>query len=385
MSKTFCIFSAHYLPHIGGVEKYTENLAFELAKQGHRVIIVTSNVYDLKNFETVNEQVEILRLPCYNVLGGRYPITRHNETYRRQMEYLLKQDIDYVSINTRFYRHTLEGIRLAEARDIRPVIVDHGSAHLTLGNAMLDPIVAFCEHAITNLVKRHAADYYAVSQEGMLWLEHFGIKALGVLNNSIDARAFLETTSHRSFRNEFGIDGKTLVVAFTGRLIPEKGIVALVEAARLLMENSQIHFFVAGDGPLETSIAQASLPNITFLGRLETPDVSALLQDSDVFCLPSRSEGFSTSLLEAAACGNVPVITEVGGVRELIPSSDYGMVIPSADAHVIARKLVQLESNRELCSAIGTRIGARVVEEFSWSKTAALTAAACEYAQRSEN
>lgn len=383
MSKTFCIFSAHYLPHIGGVEKYTENLALELAKQGHRIIIVTSNVYGLDDFEAVDDLVEILRLPCYKLLGDRYPVTRHDNAYRSQMEYLQKQDIDYVAINTRFYRHTLEGIRLAEAKGIRPVVIDHGSAHLTLGNPLADPVVAWIEHAITSLVKRHPADYYAVSQAGVHWLKHFDINALGVLNNSIDAYAFLEASSQRSFRQECGIGDNALAVTFTGRLIPEKGIAAIIDAARLLIDNSQIHFFVAGDGPLETSIAKASLPNISFLGRLETSDISALLQDSDVFCLPSRSEGFSTSLLEAAACGNVPVITEVGGVQELIPSSDYGIVLPSADPIVIARELAELESDRKACCAIGSRISSRVVEEFSWSKTAALTAAACEYAQRS--
>lgn len=116
MNETFCIFSAHYLPHVGGVEKYTQNLARELARRGDRVIIVTSNVYDLPERETLGERIEIARLPCYKLLGDRYPVTRHNKAYNRIMRYLHEQDIDYVTINTRFYRHTLEGIALAEAK-----------------------------------------------------------------------------------------------------------------------------------------------------------------------------------------------------------------------------------------------------------------------------
>ena len=57
---TFCIFSAHYLPHVGGVEKYTQNLARQLADQGNRVIIVTSNVYDLAEREDLGEGVDEL-------------------------------------------------------------------------------------------------------------------------------------------------------------------------------------------------------------------------------------------------------------------------------------------------------------------------------------
>ena len=170
MNETFCIFSAHYLPHVGGVEKYTQNLARELARRGDRVIIVTSNVYDLPERETLGERIEIARLPCYKLLGDRYPVTRHNKAYNRIMRYLHEQDIDYVTINTRFYRHTLEGIALAEAKGIRPVIVDHGSAHLTMGSKVVDPFVAAVEHAVTELVKRHPADYYAVSLAGKEWL-----------------------------------------------------------------------------------------------------------------------------------------------------------------------------------------------------------------------
>ena len=155
---TFCIFSAHYLPHVGGVEKYTQNLARQLADQGNRVIIVTSNVYDLAEREDLGEGVEIVRLPCYKLLGDRYPVTRHDKAYERIMAYLHNQNIDYVSINTRFYRHTLEGIALAEAKGIRPIIVDHGSAHLTMGSKLVDPFVATVEHAVTELVKRHSAD-----------------------------------------------------------------------------------------------------------------------------------------------------------------------------------------------------------------------------------
>lgn len=47
-SKTYCIFAAQYFPHLGGVERYTYNLAKQLIQDGNKVIIVTSNVYHLK-------------------------------------------------------------------------------------------------------------------------------------------------------------------------------------------------------------------------------------------------------------------------------------------------------------------------------------------------
>ena len=51
MKKHYCIFSAQYLPHMGGVERYTYNLAKKLCEYGNEVTIVTSNGCDLSSYE----------------------------------------------------------------------------------------------------------------------------------------------------------------------------------------------------------------------------------------------------------------------------------------------------------------------------------------------
>ena len=60
------LFSANYLPNIGGVEKYTQNLSLELASRGHKITIVTSNVFNLTEYEILEKNIEIYRLPCIN-------------------------------------------------------------------------------------------------------------------------------------------------------------------------------------------------------------------------------------------------------------------------------------------------------------------------------
>ena len=81
-SKTYCIFAAQYFPHLGGVERYTYNLAKQLIQDGNKVIIVTSNVYHLKNHELVNG-IPVYRIPCYNLLEGRYPVIKFNKEFWR--------------------------------------------------------------------------------------------------------------------------------------------------------------------------------------------------------------------------------------------------------------------------------------------------------------
>ena len=66
MGKKYCIFSAQYLPTVGGVERDTYTVAKKLIKKGNEVVVVTSNVDNLKEYEVTEEGIEIYRLPCIN-------------------------------------------------------------------------------------------------------------------------------------------------------------------------------------------------------------------------------------------------------------------------------------------------------------------------------
>ena len=77
-----CIFSALFEPHVGGVEAYTKGLATALTKKGNKVIVVTMNTESASS-EDVIDSIKILRLPCYNLLKGRYPFPKMNADYRK--------------------------------------------------------------------------------------------------------------------------------------------------------------------------------------------------------------------------------------------------------------------------------------------------------------
>lgn len=362
-----CIFSALYAPSTGGVEIFTENLASQLAGMGCRVIVVTSNTHGLPAKETING-VEIVRLPCTPLLNGRLPIPQKNAGYKALMGELESIPMDAMLINTRFYPHSLIAARLAAKKGLKPVLLDHGSAHLTLGNPLLDAALQAYEHLMTRRIKKHDVDFYGISDASVRWLSHFGITAKGAITNAMDAKAFTETASCRDFRKELGIPKNALLVAFTGRLVPEKGITPLLEAASILSDAPGIQFVLAGDGPLLDQ-AQHATPNVHALGRLSRPNIAALLIQSDAFCLPTRSEGFSTSLLEAAVCGCAPIITKVGGVKELIPDGSFGIVLDAADDRQIADAVLELHDG----PALRRNMSARIKEHagtFTWTKTA---------------
>ncbi len=381
---TLAVFSAFYPPNLGGIEQYTVNLARTLEGKGVHVVIVTNDAAHLGPHELKEDGTEVFRLPCRVFAGSRFPVPWRNAEFRRTWARIESLDLIGVLINARFYFHSLLGCSLAQSHGLTPLVLEHGSSHLGFGDIRVDWAVRQWEHGITAAVMRRNPDFYAVSQMGVDWLEHFGVKAKGKLYNAVNAREFRESSSRRSFRRELGIGQDSLVAAFTGRLLVGKGTTVLLNAARAMYDQGRdVHVLVAGDGPDWRRLEREAPRNLHLLGRLGREDVSALLLDSDVFLFPSSyPEGMPTSILEAAACGLSTIGTDVGGVREIMPDESYGWVLDVPPSQPRVREILAwCDDNRDELAAMGERCRSRVEREFSWERTADDVLAACERAR----
>lgn len=362
-SKTICIFSALFPPSIGGVENYSFNLAKELINCGNRVLVVTNNTHRQKSHQVMDNGIEIYRLPCVSILNGRLPLPRINAEFRKSIIEIESHPIDNILINTRFYPHTILGLRTAVRKKTIPIILEHGSNYLTLGNAILDSAIRTYEHLITAYIRKYPAQYYGVSKKACQWLGTYGLSAAGVIPNAIDPKSLDIAAKSPSARKKF-------TVVFIGRLVPEKGIKQLIAAADLLKEYTDIEFMIIGSGPLMQWIKANKGRNVTILGALPHERTLELLSQGDALCLPSRSEGFSTILLESAALGITPITTNVGGVDELIPDNTYGIILEDSMPSSIAEAVHHIYKNPTLKNAIGKRLQKRTLEEFTWNRTA---------------
>lgn len=368
--RTYALFSALYAPHMGGVESYTAGLARELTAQGHRVIVVTSRLApEHPEHEIQADGTEVFRLPCRPLLGGRLPVPVRNARHAQLLEQVAAAKPTRIAVNTRFYGHSLDGVRFASATGAPAIIIEHGSAHLSLGNALADRVVEAYEHHVTKRIMSFGLPFFGVSEACLAWLRHFGIEGCGVIPNSVDMDAYAAAASPRDFRAELGLAEDDVLAVCVGRLVPEKGISAMLEAARI-MEGQKVAFAFAGDGPLLESVKAAS-GRVFALGRLDSSEVAALLRASDAYCLPSRSEGFATTLLEACATDAFPITTRVGGVAELGIGKRGGIVLPDMEASSVAEALAYVRDHRQDCAAQGRALGERARANNSWRASAA--------------
>jgi len=158
-------------------------------------------------------------------------------------------------------------------------------------------------------------------------------------------------------------------VLIVARLVPQKGIQVLLEAARtVLQSHPRARFTLAGDGPLRLELeAQAERLGISkqvhFLGTVQ--DTPELLARCDLFVLPSLWEGMPLSLLEAMAAGRPAVATAVSGSAELILDEETGLLVPAGDPAALAAAMIRLLQDPEAAEAMGARARDRVRREFS--------------------
>ena len=116
------------------------------------------------------------------------------------------------------------------------------------------------------------------------------------------------------------------------------------------------------------------------VGRLGRQDLAALMSQADAMALPSRSEGFATTLLEAAACATPAIVTPVGGTDELVSGERFGTIIPNARTETVEAALREAARNPQRLAEQGENVARRVRAEYSWRRTAERTLAACRKA-----
>lgn len=370
--KKICIVSAQYYPHVGGVEQYVDNLARELVALGHKVTIISSKADNSEEREK-EENLEIIRMPSYQFMAGRFPFLKHNKRMKELDREIKKMSFDIMLVNTRFYTLSLYAVRLAKKMGIRCILLDHGTSHLNTGGKITSLMGQVYEHGITWLDKLYCKEFAGVSRAVLEWIKHFHIKSDLVLYNSINPESFrmLKDESKRAFRREFNIPEDELVIAFVGRLTVEKGIEELTEAVKKVHETRQdIHLLIAGDGYLKERIEEISDERIHLLGSLSKCDISKMLSETDIFCLPSVSEGFPTTVLEAAVSKNYIVSTYRGGTRELVSGREYGTILPDNNTEGLYKAIMQLADEREYMREAAERCCKEVEEKYTWEYVA---------------
>jgi glycosyltransferase involved in cell wall biosynthesis len=165
------------------------------------------------------------------------------------------------------------------------------------------------------------------------------LTAIEVLPNPVDTEKYRLTFARKNLSS-----GKIL---FLGAIIKEKGVYDLLRALKILQqEKHEVSAVIAGDREIEKARKMADdlgLGNkVHFPGWVNLQEKLKLLNDSDIFVLPSYREGLPLSILEAMAC-KLPVVTSrVGGIPDVVVHGENGFLIEPGDVDSLAHYIKML-------------------------------------------
>lgn len=144
-------------------------------------------------------------------------------------------------------------------------------------------------------------------------------------------------------------------ILFAGRLSANKGVPELLEVSRRLRYTPTWRLRLAGDieGPSVSTLLKAAPAEVSAMGWLLPEALSELLRTSNIYVLPSHSEGLPLALLDAMAHGLAPVVSPVGSIPEVIQHERNGLIVLPGDHDNLRTALQRLLDDPGLTSRLG--------------------------------
>jgi len=189
-----------------------------------------------------------------------------------------------------------------------------------------------------------------------------------VVPTGIDAASFLPLTrpSHSLGAPSPVGRGEHVTVTYVGRLESVKGVEDFLAAADMMrVDFPEVRFQVVGWYKKDHPLVAQYRDRVEFTGLRH--DIPAILKATDIFVLPSYSEGLSNALQEAMASGCACIASDVGGNRFLIVNGVSGFLFPAGDCEALASHLRRLIQDAAKRHTLGEAAHKRIKELFDWN------------------
>jgi glycosyltransferase involved in cell wall biosynthesis len=344
--------------------------AMEMIKRGHEYVIITVQWRNQPTYEYFCDQIKVYRLkPLYVFPKIRYPIPN-----------LIKLDkkirilCDNWKPNIIVYSHMayLTAFPVIWLKKVPSIVTTDGFPGISWFYG--DKIVDFVGRIYSKLVIKKMIK----SSQGLQLLSNKLLNDETKLNvtfrnvfdcsTGVNIDLFKPGDNRNDGRNNLNLNNNDFIILYVGRLDLVKGVGYLLEAAKnIIQKYSKAKFVLVGDGSLRQEYEKLVKPfqsNIIFLGWRE--DIPQLMRLSDIFILPSLSEGVPNVIMEAGASGLPVIATDVGGVSQLISHGENGLLVKPKDSMSLTMAIDKLIKEPSTACQMGESGRKIMVNNYSW-------------------
>ena len=362
---------------VGGIARVVHDLSHRLIKDGHEVTVVTYKEGNVEDFEDDNG-VKVYRVNNYMINPNNF------------IDWIMQLNFNLISKATEIINK--EG----------PFDVIHAHDWLvayaakTLKDSFKTPIIAtiHATEAGRNSGIHDEVQRYINDTEWMLTYEStevivnsnymkselqrlFGLtyEKINVVPNGVNLNLYNGVEKDYNFRRQYAADNEKIIL-YVGRLVYEKGIQNLIAAMpKVLNGYHDSKLIIAGKGgmidELRDEVRRLNIENkVYFTGYLNLNQVTKMYKCADVAVFPSTYEPFGVVALEGMLSGTPVVVSDVGGLNEIVQHRENGMKSYAGNPNSIADSILELLYNPGLGAEVSRAAKAKVKAQYNWNKIA---------------
>ena len=367
-----------YPPRIvGGIARVVHDLSKRLIKDGHEVTVVTYKDGDTPAYEN-DKGVEVYRVENYMIHPNNFIdwIMQLNFNLIAKATEIIQKEGNFDVIHAHDWLVANAAKALKNAFDI-PIVATIHATEAGRNSGIHDDTQRYINdtewlltYEATEVIVN--SNYMKNHVQGLFGLP---FDKINVIPNGINLTNFNGVDRDYDFRRQYAMDNEKIIL-YVGRLVYEKGVQHLISAMPKILENyHDAKLIIAGKGGMLDELkGQAEVMGLSnkvyFTGYLNSKQVQKMYKCADVAVFPSTYEPFGIVALEAMLAGVPTVVSDIGGLNEIVDHGVNGMKSYAGNSNSIADSVISLLYDKQLAANISKKAKQKVKEEFNWNKIA---------------
>lgn len=372
------MLSWEYPPRvIGGISPHIYFLSKYLVKQGVKVYVVTCDFPDAPSHEVV-DGVEVYRIDSYKSPSPDFAtwVYLMNMNMQRETAALMKRigsKIDVIHAHDWLVANAGIGLKHIFRK---PLLVTMHSTEMgrrdglhTTAERMIHETEAWLTYEAWKVI---CCSDYMVSHVRYV----FGLPndKLVMVPNGVNPKNYSEKNDIAAFRGRFALPEEKIVL-FVGRLVYEKGVHILINAVPKILSQVNAKFIIVGSGYMKEQLlnivrSMGLEHKVLFEGFMDEPTLLKLQRCADVSVVPSLFEPFGIVALEAMAARSPIVVSDTGGLSEIVEHDVTGVKVYPNNPDSLAWGIAKVLKDDAYAKYIKDNAFRRVLERYDWQKIA---------------
>ncbi len=362
---------------VGGIARVVYDLSRTLIKDGHDVTVVTYKDGDAPYFED-DKGVKVYRVDNYMINPNNFIdwIMQLNFNLIAKANEIIAEQGNFDVIHAHDWLVAYAAKTLKNSYNI-PIVATIHATESGRNSGIHDETQRYIND--TEWMLTYEASEVIVNSNYMKneLQRLFGLpyEKINVVPNGVNLSLFNGIERDYTFRRRFAMDNEKIIL-FMGRLVYEKGVQHLISAMpKILNGYHDSKLVICGKGGMLDELKELAnnlgIGNkVYFAGYMNGKDVQKMYKAADIAVFPSTYEPFGIVALEAMLSENPIVVSDIGGLNEIVQHRENGMKAYCGNPNSIADSILELLYDHKLCADITKKAKNKVRNEYNWNKIA---------------